>query len=283
MQIAELKNLAMSFDTAEKRPVFVGADVNVTDGSNAVLDKDHFAVWNVDKKKVASVVSDQYNLIQHKTVVDEVVEAVSNLAIPAEVTKVNNCGNKVFIDINFTQAKLYVKQGEEFYTGIRIVNSYDKTTGIMVLPHLVRLACSNGMVANVGWVKEFCVAHSDKLAKDFASIIPKMIMSMADNSDKFTAMVNNCIGDSIEWALLDKIMNDLLANRKKHYEAIKFRVKENCGDRLPTRWDVYNAFTSYATHGQQIKPTIENWLQNRAQKVLVTPLVDLVPKEVTIE
>jgi hypothetical protein len=273
MQLAELKNTAMGFDRAEKREVWI------QNGEHSkTLDENHFAVWNLDKQKVSSIVSNRYNLVQHAHVVNEVVEALGNLNIQADA-RVRNGGDKIFVDINFKDSKLYVQEGEEFFQGIRLVNSYDKTTGIMILPQLVRLACSNGMVVNVGWVKEFCVAHTSKLADDFAQIIPQMIQQMTEKSGKFKAMVNNCIGDSIEWELMDRILNGLVAGRKKHFEAIKEKLQEHSN---PTRWDLYNAFTNYATHGQQIKPTVESWLQSRAQKVLTTPLVELVPKEMEV-
>jgi len=272
MEMAELKNTALGFDRAERRAVWI------QNGDAKIEDNKHFAVWNIDKQKVSSIVSDRYNLVQHKHVVDEVVEAIGNLNLDMDAI-VRNGGDKIFVDISFKASKMYVQKGEEFFQGIRIVNSYDKTTGIMILPQLVRLACSNGMVVNVGWVKEFCVSHTSKLAEDFAQIIPKMIQQMTESSSKFKAMLNGCIGDSIEWEIMDRIMNGLVCDRKTHFEQIKLKLQEICGDKIPTRWDLYNAFTSYATHGKQIKPSIENWLQNRAQKVLVTPLVELVPKE----
>ena len=272
MQMAELKNAALSFDRAERRNVWIESGEH-----SKVLDNKHFAVWNLDKQKVSSIVSDRYNIVQHAHVVNEVVEALGNLNIQADA-KVRNGGDRVFVDINFKDSKLYVKKEEEFFQGVRIVNSYDKTTGIMILPQLVRLACDNGMVVNVGWVKEFCVSHTSKLADDFAKIIPQMIQSMTESSEKFKAMVNNCIGDSIEWEIMDRIMNGLICDRKKHFEQIKIKLQEICKENPPTRWDLYNAFTHYATHSKQIKPSVENWLQGRAQKVLMTPLAELVPK-----
>lgn len=275
MELVELRNTAMSFDRAEKRAVWIENSEYAK-----TLDEKHFAVWNIDQQKVSAIVSDKYNLVQHQHVVDEVVEALLNLNIKADA-KVRNGGDKVFVDIDFKDSKLYVKEGEEFFTGIRVVNSYDKSTGVMILPHLVRLACSNGMVVNVGWVKEFSVAHTSKLAEDFYKIIPKMIQQMTERSEQFKALVNNCIGDSIEWEMMDRILNGLVANRKTHFEEIKKRLEQDC-EGEPTRWDLYNAFTNYATFGQQIKPSVENWLQSKAQRVLKTPLVQLVPKEMEV-
>jgi len=266
MNMAELKNAAMSFDTAILE--------DVRKGSNTEPEKNFRAVTNVNTGKTAAMVSDRYNLVQHKDVVESVADALVNLNIKADAM-VRNDGNRVFVDISFPDSKLYVENvGEEFFCGIRVINSYNKTTGIMVLPRLVRLSCTNGMVVNVGWIKEFNITHTQKLAENFSNTIQVMIRDMAEGNEKFKAMINGCIGDSIEWELMDKILNKLVDNRNKHYEAIKLKLE---GKVNPTRWDLYNAFTDYATHGEQIKPSIENWLQNKAQKLLVTPLVELVP------
>jgi hypothetical protein len=275
MNLAELKNHALSFDRA------VLMDVRV--GNNMQPEKDARAVWNIDSNHRCAFVSDHYNLVQHHHVVNEVVEALINLNIPTTVSAVRNGRDRVLIDLSFPSQKIGVKVGEEFFTGIRIVNSYDKTTGIMILPQLMRLACKNGMVVNVGWVREFNVIHSNKLASDFAKIIPEMIAAMVERSDKFKTMVENCIGDSIEWELMDKIIAKLCTGRQKHIKAIQEILKRDCKAEKPSRWDVYNAFTNYATHGQQIKPSIETWLQDKAQIALVTPLAQLVPTSNGVE
>jgi len=46
-----------------------------------------------------------------------------------------------------------------------------------------------------------------------------------------------------------------------------------------TRWDVYNAVTRYATHGEQLSPHVEMMLQNRAKQLLVTPAVRIASQQ----
>lgn len=271
MDMNELSQMTYQFDRAESRDVFVG------DSRNA--EKDYKAVFNIDKQKVACICSDGYNIVQHRHLVDSVREAIGNLNIKATAT-VRDDGNRIFVDINFPDSKLYVAKGEEFFSGIRLINSYNKTTGIMMLPHLVRLACSNGMVVDVNWVKSFNVSHTSKLAKEFEVSVAVMIKDMVEGNEKFKAMVNGCIGDSIEWEIMDSIINKLVDARSKHIEAIKSQLKVECNGKIPSRWNLYNSFTSYATHGQQLSPNINHWLQTKAQKVLVTPLVELKPKQI---
>jgi hypothetical protein len=267
MELSELQRQSLGFDTAVLKPVFVGED--------KAEDKNHFAVWNEDKNKVSAIVSPEYELIQHKVVVSEVAEALRELGLKGDA-KVSNGGDVVFIDISFPDAKLYVAKGEEFYTGIRLVNSYNKTTGIMVLPHLVRLACTNGMVVSCGWVKEFSVSHTSKLAKEFADIIPQMLKSMIEGNEKFKAMVNNCIGDTMEWQSL-KIVVGALIKTDKHRDKIWDILMKSQKEKY-SRWDAYNSITSYCSV-EKLTPLVQNMLQTKAQKLLVTPLIELMPKQ----
>lgn len=267
MELSELQRTSMGFDTAVLKPVFVGEDKKE--------DLNHFAIWNEDKEKVSAIVSPQYELIQHRVVVSEVAEALQELGLKGEAV-VSNGGDVVFIDISFPEAKLYVAKGEEFYAGIRLVNSYNKTTGIMVLPHLKRLVCQNGMAMNVGWVKEFSVTHTSKLAKEFATIIPTMLKSMIDGNDKFKAMVNNCIADTMEWQSL-KIVVGTLIKTDKHRDKI-WDILMKANKETYSRWECYNAITNYCSV-EKLTPLVQNALQNKAQKILITPLAQLMPKQ----
>lgn len=262
MGLAELKNRALGFDSAKERmPLRVGKDK--LDGWKAI--------WNIDRNKCATVVSKKYHLIQHKEVVQSVVDALFNLNLKAQA-RVQDNGNSIFVDLTFEQEKVKLQEGEEFFAGIRVINSYNKTTGIVIAPRWLRCVCSNGMVVDK-IIPGFSVKHTKKLTEDFESVVNKLLRKMINSTDELRKIVDECIGDSIEWELLDKILRKL-SGAEKHFKEIRKKLPRN-----PTRWDVYNAFTEYATHGKQLKPTVEQRLQMESQKVLTTPLVELVPPE----
>lgn len=83
------------------------------------------------------------------------------------------------------------------------------------------------------------------------------------------------IGDSIEWEIMERILRSV-SGAKKHFEAIKEILHK--GSESYTRWDLYNAFTNYATHGQQLTPNVEQMMQTKAEKILLTPLVEMIPE-----
>lgn len=285
MNIAELKNASLSFDTAELR--------NITVEGKSTPEEDKFAVYNIEQDCVASIVSDRYNLVQHKQVSDAVVETISNLNLKADA-KVKESKNRLFVDLSFNDKTLSLptkesvragihKKDEEFVVGLRIINSYDKTTGIAVLPRLVRVACNNGMIVDIGakaYVKSFTIYHTNKLTEAFNDVIQKMIHEMVESIPKLKLLVDSCMEDSIEYQTMKKIIAGLVANRDKHITEILLNLEK---EGKVSRWSLYNAFTNYATHGKQLKPSIEEWLQNKAQTILTTPLIQLVPKEEEVE
>lgn len=270
MSLAEAQVFANSCDTATLRPVFVGFTDEVK-----VLDNKHFAVWNENKEKVSAIVSDEYKLVQHQHLLNEVTDALINLNLKAKVD-INDGGDVIFADITFTESKINVKKGEEFFVGIRVINSFNKSTGIMILPRLVRLACQNGAVVDTIWSKSFSIIHTNKLAENFASIIPVMIKEMVEHNDHFKALVEASMEDSVEWEVAQRIIQNLIQT-EKHRDAIFSILDKLKVDNKVSRWTVYNSITDYCSHSSQLTPMVERTLQNKAQKVLTSTLKELTP------
>ena len=268
MSLAELDNASKGMDVAVLKDVRVG--------ENQTPEKNFHAVWNQDAEHVSAIVSDKYNLVQHQNVVSEVTEALRNLNIKATASVRTN-GDVLVCDIDFPDMLIQVQKGEEFTTGMRVINSYNRTTGIMVLPRLTRLACSNGMVVEF-WARGFNVHHSSKLAQDFAKEVPLLLKRMVGSDAKLRAYVESCLADSVEWATA-KVIIKTLFKTDKHSDAILNLLHKEYFAEKPSRWNIYNAITAYCTRGQQLSPAMETSFQNKAQVVMTTPLIALVPKQ----
>jgi hypothetical protein len=187
-------------------------------------------------------------------------------------------GHRIFADFTFPDAKIVLTQvGEEFATGVRLINSYDKSTGLIIVPRLCRLVCTNGMVLKTFGEGLVMKHNNHNLAQDIAGMVEATLAKIINSQANLQAMVSNCMADSIEWHMVEGIMKRLIG-RQKHMVAIMSRCEPVNG--VITRWALYNAITAYATHGEQIKPNIEAWLQSKAEKVLNTPLAGLADVEV---
>jgi hypothetical protein len=99
---------------------------------------------------------------------------------------------------------------------------------------------------------------------------------MIEGNEKFKAMVNNCIGDTMEWQSL-KIVVGALIKTDKHRDKIWDILMKSQKEKY-SRWDAYNSITSYCSV-EKLTPLVQNMLQTKAQKLLVTPLIELMPKQ----
>lgn len=260
-------------DVAEERAVFIA-----NAAGEPVIEKKLKGIVNVSKGMLAAVTSVGYNTIQHNEVRSDLFTALTNLNI-AFVPSIREQGHRVYIDVSFPDAVVKLTQvGEEFASGVRVINSYDKTTGLIIVPRIVRLKCTNGMVLKT-FGEGVVLKHNSSIVKDIQANVETALKSIINGHQNLQKMVDRCIADSIEWKLAEKIIKKLIG-REKHIEAIKKLLPES---EVVTRWDIYNALTDYATHSEQISPNIEAWLQSRAEILLNKPLLALVPPEFEAE
>jgi hypothetical protein len=210
--------------------------------------------------------------------------------------KVTQVGNRAFADIDFPDNKVDLKEvGEKFTSGIRLINSYDKSTGLFVIPRFTRLACSNGMVLTAN-EKTLSVKHHTKMVAEIEGFIERKINEIINMNDDLKGWVNGCMKDSIEWKICCKIVEKLFKQIKHREEVLKrigisvIEIKDKKSNKKSvsyvwndpqqkknkiTRWEIYNAVTQYLTHGEQVTPHIENLFQKQAEKLLVTPFAKL--------
>jgi hypothetical protein len=260
----ELQEVIDSLAVAEERQVFIS-----TPGGDTKETQEYKAIWNLNTNTLGCIASKKYNIIQHRQVVNALFTALDNLNLKYE-WEIKTDNHRLFLDVKFPETKMLIKVGEEFIGGIRLVNSYDKTTGLLILPRLERLACANGMIVTK-FLFAYSIKHNQKLVHDFEGVIGKSLNQMINSSSVLKALINNCIDDSVEWKYAGIVLFNLL-HRKKHVKEIMMNLTEK--DEV-TRWDIYNSITQYATHGAQIKPTVESWLQYKAQQLLETELKQL--------
>ena len=262
--LAELKLQSMKCDTAKAVPMFACA---------AKIEQTQlYGIWNEQQDRLCTVASNNYNIVQHTDFIKDAASAMHKLNLKC-VSTIRDSGNKVIVNINFTNSKLFVKKGGEFYLGVRLINSYNRTTGVLIQPHLVRIVCTNGMVLG-RWLKGFSIRHNSNMVGDIEHATKKVISDMAKNNDRFKALIESCIIDSVEWAVLDKILPSLMET-KKHWKVIQQKLKEQNLKKI-SRWDLYNAVTDYVSHNKSLSAVVDEWLQNKAQRILVTPFENLI-------
>lgn len=290
----ECENLEQVQEATSKLDIAKKVPLKLDDGG-VIKDVDNFyGIYNVSKGQMCAAVIPHYNLVQHKEYIDGFAEAMErlNMKYSMEITQV---GNKMIADIEFPDRNIKLKElNEEFTSGIRLMNSYDKSTGIFIIPRFKRLACLNGMVVTES-EKTLSIKHHAKIAKEIESFIEKRLNLIIDKNDDLKAWVSGSMEDSKEWKICCKIVEKLF-KQIKHREEILKRLgigivintekdgkksisyvwnDEKSKKKKFTRWEIYNAVTNYLSHGEQITPHIESLFQKKAEKILVTPLAKL--------
>jgi len=265
-------------------------DLQFDDGGVIKDIKRFKGIYNYSKGEVCAAVVPYYNLVQHKEYIDGFSEALDRLNIKYKM-KIESMGNRVYADIDFAGRNLKFKNlNEEFTTGIRIANSYDKMTGVIVAPLYTRLACTNGMVMTRA-EKSFSVKHNDKKLLEIQLFVERRLNSIISASADLQNWVSRSMNDSIEWRAAVRILEKLIGqfnHREKILEKLGIAIikkKEknkkwfeyvwnNEQDKKEkfTRWEIYNAITYYISHGEHITPHINDYYQKRAERLLITPL-----------
>jgi len=287
--LQEVKDAAEYLDKA----VIGKLDINVA-GSKREVDN-FVGTYNMNKGKMCASVIPQYNLIQHKEYFVGFAEALGRLNLDYSMT-MTQTGNRAFADIDFKNKNIkFDKLNEEFTTGIRLINSYDKSTGLYVIPRYTRLACTNGMIITRS-EKTLSIKHHAKIARDIESFIEIKISEIINSRSDLQEWVSSSMKDSIEWLTACKIVEKLFSQLKHREEILKnlgisvisiedkktkkklvsyvWNNEEEKKDKL-TRWDMYNAMTKYITHGEHITPHIQNLFHRQAEKLLSIPLAKI--------
>lgn len=292
VNISEIQTATEALDRARL------CDITINDGGVAKEIKEFKAVYNISRGRMAASVGKGYHLILHKEYFDTFCTALTNLGIKYKAI-INQSTSMAVMDIIFENKNIkFDELGEEFTTGIRIINSYTKTRGLSICPRYTRLACTNGMIMS-RFDMTFSVRHNSTMIKDMEHLIETRINIIIDKDEELKAWVEDSMKDTTEWTLAVNIFKKLISS-SKHREGIlkelgisaitkkeKGKKKQieyildNESNKKLSRWSIYNAVTKFCTHGEQITPNVESYLQKRAEKILTTKLIEL-PIEMVI-
>jgi hypothetical protein len=259
--------------------------------------KGYFAVYNMNRDKYCCSVSKEYVAIQHADFFNGVVDSLTRLNIPFKAHAYQH-KNKGFMDIEFIGDNIKLTQkGEEFQKGIRLINSYNKTTGVIIQARFIRLVCLNGMTISK-FSDVINSKHNSIVLTNMDKFIQEGLNSVFSQSAKLQNWVSECIADSIDWKTALKVISALFKERKHKIgilselgisttiEGKKGKQKETyaIADELSkkTRWEIYNAITSYCSHTPKLRVSQEVLFQRIGEKVLTTPISELPLKEIEL-
>jgi RNase P subunit RPR2 len=288
-QILEVREQINTLDKATLCPLHFNFSGNMKEATG------YKAVYNIHSDKFCCSVSDEYKVIQHSDFFNSVLDSLDKLNIPYEAKAIQH-KNKGYLYIDLIGDVLTLQKGEEFQKGIRLTNSYNKTTGVRIEAHFKRLVCDNGMTISrfSGIINS---KHNSIAINDMDKIILNGLNVVFSQNDKLLNWISESMTDSIDWKATLKIISALFKDRK-HKIAIlkqlginteitgkKGQQKENyTADELSkkTRWEIYNAVTFYCSHTPKLRISQEDTFQRIGERILTTTLSELPQIEVTI-
>lgn len=259
-------------------------------------------VYNSTKGEFCAAVTDIYNVITHKTYFNGFAGAMDRLGIKYKMA-IKEQGNQAFADIDFIGRNIkFDKLNEEFLTGIRLTNSYNRVQGIGVIPRFTRLACTNGMILT-RMEKTFSIRHHSKMAIEIETFIELKLNNIIQKDVMLQGWISESMKDSVEWKSVTLILEKMFGQAKHREEILKRMgitvIEKKKGHKVIgysyvcedveqpnkkfNRWILYNAVTDYITHGAHITPNLESSLHRQAEKILTTNYESLpIAIEVTI-
>lgn len=253
--ISELQRLGMRLDPAVSTEAYFR---NPETQQIAKLER-YKAIFNRDTKEVASVVSKDYTLVEHRPV----VEAFTN-----ELKKFNsNCfgtvydyGDSMTVEAAFGDRDVI----DGVKIGVRLTNSYNKYSSVKLQAFGYRTACDNGMFLGKALKSELTVKQNHIGDIDVNSLVSEFLAKLVDVEDSLKNYISLAMSQTIE---LDQIELLLDGIGKKYKDKIMFALLYSNTEL--TKWKLYNALTWVATHVAVGKYGIDK-LQNKAQEILVT-------------
>lgn len=292
----EVKKVTNQLDKASLVPLKLDDGGVIKDVTNWM------GVYNISEGKMCASVVPHYNLVTHKEYFNGFASAINDLGLKFEMT-MSQVGNRAFADINFVDRKLEFKNlNEEFTTGLRLANSYNKQRGLIVAPRYTRLACANGMIVTRA-EKTLSIKHTSKIVNEIQKFITTKLNQIIENDAELKIWVTDSIGDTIVWNEACRIIGKLfpsvkhreeilkrlnisvitVKNKKTKKKTISYVLDDNTDKkRRINRWELYNAITEYITHGKKITPHIEDHFHRNAEKLLVTPLIKMPMEKVIL-
>ena len=270
VSLTELLGKINNLSTARTEPILFKTE----DQFNQVPDK--FAIVNNATNKVASVVSQQYALIQHHDVLRPIIKTLIDSHENANAKLiVKNDGN--FADLRVVFPEFHINDGTKdgINLGFRATNSYDTTTSIKYQLFAYRWMCDNGMITGQKNIEGFVRKHvgAFNLNLNIAQLKEQISGHLPILKERIEILIER------KWTLeettnrLKELFGDFDPQQDHGKQKIGLKilekVKVTVEKSVIRAWDVYNAITDIATHKVN-SVGYHDMLQTKANRILVS-------------
>lgn len=259
--VSSLQKLGMNLDRAEERIALTQKE-----GFEAIPTERYKGIWNVDNNALACIAGEGYKIIQHGEVVQQFAEVLGQLGLEGD-GQLWDMRDRVEVKFVFKNLDLVDDGKKGIKLGVRLVNSYNKQNCLTGELYAWRLVCSNGMVLGSA-INNIALKRHHSENVDVRKEMREFIKRAIESEHRLKLLVSEAMKDTLEWEYCEKLL-EVVVYQKKYREMLQEELQ---GKKKLTRWDLYNAMTNIASHGEDLSFYVENYLQRQAQKVLLNQI-----------
>lgn len=208
------------------------------------------AVVRTDDMRTLGIVSSDYGLVKHASVIDSFREAGAGHEVQEKIA-LGNAGATLFYQMTFPKVQMEVKKGDIVRLQMIAKNSYNGNNSLQIILGALRLVCTNGMIVGTqffsfnfrhigavgGMTDNFDLDEYRQAYTDYIRLFSEKAPVMADMARR---ELPRQVADRIE-------LFNPNAHQLPKYLMDEARASfENEGDH--SVWGYYNALTFAVTH-----------------------------------
>lgn len=232
------------------------------EGINEEEYKNFKAIHNMSTGKLIKIVKPRSHIFQHSEVMETCLNNLNDLGLKG-VAKITNDRDKVAMEVLLNTQSM---NGETMRFGLMVKSNYKNAGGVSIEMFAYREICQNGMILGKMAKSNMRISKPEQLD----GAIRESINRIVARNQNFEQFMSRALSDSLEWHFAEQVMNELVRTKKHKLKLLELMNNEVENGKI-TRWQLYNVLTNYATFGGLFTTNIVNYLQNAAQKLLVTP------------
>jgi len=204
-------------------------------------------VYNLGTKKVASVTSDQYTIIQHKDVLNATIAALHSFGHEVQGTLVNR-HDRISVMFSFPDIVLN-DESDGIEVGGVINNSYDTTGSFKGHAHMIRVVCTNGMtMRRILPETNFSVRHIGEVNDKVIGALETYYTGLVKDQSAVSEVIDAAMATGLEFVDSRQVEDTLAFQLGKRKHAANIVDQTWDGELETNKWDLYNAVTEYTSH-----------------------------------
>lgn len=233
-------------------------------------------IKNMTNDKEVCTVSDRYQVLQHSEAVNLILSGIEASGISGAGV-LRNYGNTVVTELYFDNLTIrdHTQDGH-INTGIRFTNSFDKSVGFKAEGFMWRQVCSNGMLVNklLPNAPEMSFKHTGDIIEKITNMTRSFIQGITTMEGSLLEIINEATNQRITFESTDQRLKFIIEQVGSERKAKQFIELENIEVDM-TKWDLYNAFTHFASNQPDISYNQYEKIHINAQKILMTNHIEL--------